>query len=271
MIPKSGRGDNAPQLKASMENILKLDNYDIFTEHPWIVELKSKYIKESRIAAQGVARLMDDLECMNQDHNKKNGRVLFTSIEGRVKQERSFFRKLFVQVCEQVKTEGLSPKTLETFYADIKDLAGVRFSCPYYDEIEHAINGIVRPFLSIRGYATNLKEDHYKDKNHLDNGDGHGYRSYHFFVKVPALVDIFGGTEMFLCEVQARSELQHVWAVKSHNLLYKPEEGWVIPDGLLEDMRQVSNSLRSADHFLAQIKNNVRGKSNVTREPFSPH
>jgi ppGpp synthetase/RelA/SpoT-type nucleotidyltranferase len=64
-----------------------------------------------------------------------------------------------------------------------------------------------------------------------------------------------------ICEVQGRSELQHVWAVKSHDLLYKPDDGWLKPDAeTLKDMQELSNSLRSVDHFLCRIRKRVRGK-----------
>ncbi|MEW6214747.1 MAG: hypothetical protein AB1478_06010, partial [Nitrospirota bacterium] len=110
--------------------------------------------------------------------------------------------------------------------------------------------------------ATNLEEfPDMKDKNMLDYGDELGYRSYHFFVKIPTIIDIFGGIEHFICEVQGRSELQHIWAVRSHDLLYKHGEGWNIPDEqAIEDMRQLSNTLRAADQFFVSIRDRIRRK-----------
>jgi hypothetical protein len=47
--------------------------------------------------------------------------------------------------------------------------------------------------------------------------------------------------------------------VKSHDLLYKPEEGWLKPNAeTLKDMQELSNSLRSVDHFLCKIRHHVR-------------
>src|SRR5207253_3831744 len=72
------------------------------------------------------------------------------------------------------------------------------------------------------------------DLDYLEWGSDVGYRSYHFFVKVPTPVNIYGDLEMRVCEVQARTELQHVWAVKSHDLLYKPELGLDLSDENVE-------------------------------------
>jgi ppGpp synthetase/RelA/SpoT-type nucleotidyltranferase len=128
----------------------------------------------------------------------------------------------------------------------------------YLDEVRPAITDLIRPGLAKLGYATQLKAAGLRDKDFLDTGNEHGYRSYHFHVKVPTPIDIFGNTKLCLCEIQAKSELQHVWAAKSHDLLYKPEEGWQFGDPHVEgDMRAVSDSLRAADQHLVSIRDRI--------------
>jgi ppGpp synthetase/RelA/SpoT-type nucleotidyltranferase len=125
--------------------------------------------------------------------------------------------------------------------------------------VRAAIEDLIRPKLRELGYATNLDEGGFPSKDYLDHGDEFGYRSYHFFVKVPTPIDIYGNVELCLCEIQARTELQHMWAVKSHDLLYKPQGQWELSDKhVLEDMKQVSNSLRAADQFLVSIRDRTR-------------
>ncbi len=205
---------------------------------------------------------MKDLKRINEDYLNQNNRVVFTSIEGRVKSEISFFKKLYKICIENGKTQGVTPSLLNDYYNEIKDLAGVRFSCPYYDEVKSSINTQVRSKLNILGYATDLNSRNAcQDKDYLDTGDEHGYRSYHFYVDTPTIVDIFNRVKLCMCEVQARTELQHIWAVKSHDLLYKNEDGWKIDDkNVVEDMRQISNSLRAADQFLMSVRDRVNGE-----------
>lgn len=118
----------------------------------------------------------------------------------------------------------------------------------------------IRPGLQRLGYGSDLRP-RLKDRDDLDEGDEWGYRSYHFYVQVPTPVDIYGKIKLRLCEVQARTELQHVWAVKSHDLLYKPGSGSRPLDRhVTEDMRQVSNSLRAADQFLQSVRDRVSRK-----------
>ena len=149
--------------------------------------------------------------------------------------------------------------SLKRIYKGIRDLAGVRFSCPYLDEVKTTIQQLVRPGLRQLGYDIVLKTAPFSDKDYLNEGNEHGYRSYHFYLRVPTDEDIYGNSRLCLCEVQARSELQHIWAVKSHDLLYKPGAGWQFSDvHVAEDMRQVSNSLRAADQHLVSIRDRIR-------------
>jgi ppGpp synthetase/RelA/SpoT-type nucleotidyltranferase len=228
--------------------------------------LEVRHARDALLAKHAAHRVTTDLNELNSGFVSGAGRVRFTTIQARVKTKDSFFRKLFQTAREAAATIGVTPSSLEQLYADIRDTCGVRFACPYYDEILPAIQE-VRSFLRVRGYATDLNaSEPFRDKNYLDNGDDHGYRSYHFFIKIPTTTDIYGNVDLCLCEVQARSELQHIWAVKSHDLLYKPAEGWQLSDQhVTEDMRQVSNSLRAADQFLVSIRDRARGGSNVDR------
>ena len=197
---------------------------------------------------------------LNEQYYQEHFRVAFTDIHGRVKSEGSLLRKLYKKCCEDAPTKGLTQARIHDRYFSIWDKVGIRLSCPYIDEIEPAVNALIRPRLNELGYLTRFQEPDLDDKNRLDSGDASGYRAYHCFVKAPAITDIFGNVDLVLCEIQVRSELQHVWADKSHDLLYKPEGGWDLSDAhVLEDMRQLSNHLRVADQLLISIRDRIQG------------
>jgi ppGpp synthetase/RelA/SpoT-type nucleotidyltranferase len=258
-MPRRERLKQKPTAKSTTVGDEKLDlkNFVKFQTHPLVLPLLKDYLRDATLAKAAVAVLVSDLESLNDEYRDQFGRIAFTTIEGRVKSEESFFRKLYLKSREDSKTVGITAETLQKLYKTIKDLAGVRFSCPYYDEVRQSITNFVRPRLSDLGHATDLGEN-YADKDYLDNGDDRGYRSYHFFVKASTPTDIFGNRELCLCEVQSRTELQHVWAVKSHDLLYKPDSGWFFSDAhVTEDMKQLSNSLRAADQALISIRDRV--------------
>ena len=254
-------GESGVSMKTAVPLPLDRRDLDAFITHPWLAAPVQSYDRDAILARHAAARLIQDLESINTEYIKEHGRVAFTTIQGRVKEPTRFMKKLQDKCRKQGEVAGITQATPQEMYSEVKDLCGVRFSCPYFDEIETAIAKLVRPRLSDLGYATDLSSDHrYQDKNYLEDGDDVGYRSYHFFVRIPTPVDVYGGVEMCLCEVQARSELQHIWAAKSHDLLYDPREGWnFASDEVVDDMKHISNSLRSVDHLLMRIRQAARG------------
>jgi ppGpp synthetase/RelA/SpoT-type nucleotidyltranferase len=244
---------------------IDLKDFKSFVAHDWVHPLVGSYKRAATLAKFARTKALTDLDAFNQETLKQSGRVAFTTIEGRIKEQISFFRKLHKLCVENAQTQGLTPQTLESHYNAIKDLCGIRFSCPYFDEVAPAIKAL-RERLSNLGYATDLRKDpKLADKDFLEDGDAAGYRSYHFYIEVPTPVDIYGNVQLCLCEVQVRTELQHVWAVKSHDLLYKPGEGWsgaLSDKDVLADMKHLSNSLRSADQSLISIRNRAKPKIN---------
>lgn len=239
---------------------IDLDDFEGFKAHALVAPLRHRYKQSATLAQQAILKLVEDLDELNKRYLAEHDRVALTSVQGRIKEENRFFRKMLTTCREKARTQGISRETLEASFSGIKDLAGVRFSCPYFDEVIPAVDDLVRPRLATIGYGTDLRsETGYADKNYLENGDTFGYRSYHFYVRIPTIIDIYENIEMCLCEVQARTELQHIWADKSHDLLYKPATGWETPDEqLVALMKQVSNNLRLVDELLVDIRRRVR-------------
>lgn len=258
--PGRGRRTSRPRIGTPLD--IDLDDGDAFADHPLVSPLKSRYARSAILAEYAVLRLVEDLETLNATSIEERGRVAFTAVKGRVKEERSFFEKMRRACQTLARRDGLSRTTLDTAFVGVKDVAGVRFACPYYDEVVPAVNELVRPRLAAIGYGTDLQgEAGLEDRDHLDRGDAAGYRSYHFFLRVPTVIDIYGEIEPCVCEVQARTELQHVWADKSHELLYKPTEGWEQSDpDVVALMRQVSNNLRAVDEYLVDIRRRREGR-----------
>jgi len=258
-LPKEPKGVNLG-IPDTSSALLDLDNIAAFQAHPWLNPVLQKFDKDAVLSEAAAARLAHDLEDLNSWYYRENGRVAFTTIEGRVKPKDSMLRKLQDRCRTIGVRQGLTQQTPSDLYLAIHDICGVRFSCPYYDEVKTAINDIIRPHLRRLGYAVDLT-DEFPDKDYLDQGDDLGYRSYHIFIRIPTRTDIFGNVQLQLCELQGRSELQHVWAVKSHDLLYDPTQGWIHSDRhVVADMIQLSNSLRAADQWLVSVRDRVRGE-----------
>ena len=234
-----------------------LGSFESFMAHTWAKSLKGNYERDYILANQAHNKMVRDIEIFNENYREQTEKTYFTSVKGRAKEEESFFRKLYKMCCERSGKTTLTQETLSEMYGKIHDLCGVRFSVPYIDQVKITVDEILRPLLSTIGYAIDI-QDEQPDKDLLEEGDDAGYRAYHFFVKIPTTVDIFGNAQEVLCEVQGRSELQNVWASKSHDLLYKPDEGWQISDEHIEDMKNISKALNAADYHLKNLRNRIK-------------
>jgi ppGpp synthetase/RelA/SpoT-type nucleotidyltranferase len=244
----------------SGRNTLDLASFDVFILHPWVKNvIETIYEKKHLLSEYAITRMVNDLKEIDKKFRDENGYGIFTSVEGRAKDKNSYLGKLYRLCKEEKGKNGCDQKSIISKANNIKDLCGVRFSCPYFDGIEPAI-ALCREKLALLGYATDLKSDtKLSDKNYLEIGDDKGYRSYHWYVRIPTVIDIWGKTEFCLCEVQARSELQHVWAVKSHDIFYKKESSLVFSDiHVLTDMKHISDNLRSADQYLISVRDRVK-------------
>jgi ppGpp synthetase/RelA/SpoT-type nucleotidyltranferase len=258
-MPDHNRTIQSPVLAPEFQAGGLLDTFDKFCTEPRIKPFMTKYIHDAAFAEAARDTLYYDFEDMKDEYYKKHKTSKIVSFDARVKDEKSFMKKFYNLCRTNIPATGVNNSLLLEIYENIYDLCGGRFSCPYLSDVEPTLNDYVRPFLKKRGYLVDLQADpRFVDKNTLLDGDGHGYRSYHFYVQVPTIVDIYDNIEMCLCEMQVRTELQHVWAVKSHDLMYKPLKGEKISDPLLlDDMKRISDSLSIADGYLDSIRTRV--------------
>ena len=248
----------APQIQAPLA-----EDLSDFEKHTWVQEALEQYDRCAIIASQAKLTIVHDLFELEQEHKKQHeGRALFTVVDSRVKKRNNYLAKLFRNYKQIREKQGMTKEGFATCITQIHDILGARFAVPYFDQVIPTVQE-VRKKLILRNYAVDLNSEGLKDINYLENGDDNGYRSYHFFIRVPTLVDLYGNSEMYLCEVQARTELEHVWAIKSHNLFYKPHSDWYPSDGhVKEDMKQISNQLRAIDQHLVSIRDRLKEKAN---------
>lgn len=150
----------------------------------------------------GRKELVNKLEILNKDYERKHNYILMEHIKSRLKERSSIKQKL--------KNDGYeySKETLD----NINDIAGVRVVVAFEQDIE-----IVKELiLTIPGLIL------IKEKDYINNPKQSGYESYHMIVKIP--VSFVDGEELITVEVQIRTLLMDVWASVHHKLIYKKEE-----------------------------------------------
>jgi len=166
--------------------------------------------------------------------------VVPTRVSSRAKSAKSALVKI-----ARKRKEGLKLNTPRSVETHITDLAAARVVCDYLTDIV-LIHGYLErhPAIRILRHAT---EDYVaKPKN--------GYRGVHLLVEVQTA---FGKA---VCEVQIRTMLQHAWAEKSHDMLYKLKKRELdhIPKHIRNLMENQSNMLYELDRIGVEIAAAVR-------------
>ncbi len=165
--------------------------------------------------------------------------VVPTRVSNRVKTISSAFRK----IREKGRT-GLRLDTVRDVENHVTDLAGARVVCDYLSDLV-----FIHGYLS-RHRAFNILSN--KTKDYIEHSK-YGYRGVHLIVQVQTT---FGRAK---CEIQLRTMLQHAWAEKNHDLLYKLKRGQVrrVPKQIRTLMEKQSDLLYTIDQMALEIADAV--------------
>lgn len=133
---------------------------------------------------------------------------------------------------------------------DITDLAGVRVTTYFADDVDKAAEVIRREFL--------VDELASIDKRQYADPDRFGYRSLHFVISLRPNRSNLPEHARFAelkSEVQVRSILQHAWAEIEHDLGYKSAAG--VPAELRRRFARIASLLELADDEFTSIRDSL--------------
>lgn len=158
---------------------------------------------------------------------KKNS-IKIIVIENREKKFDSFYNKI------------ITHEFSSNYFENSEDLAGARFVCLYFSDLDR-IGDIIE---------TNFDVIKKKRLNFEQRVNATGYQSDHYIIKLrqgsitPSDTFYHPKLNDLLCEVQVRTTLMHSWASVSHHLFYKKN---LIPE-FQRDMYALSSFFFFADH-----------------------
>lgn len=154
------------------------------------------------------------------------GLTLGVPIESRI--------KAWDSLADKMERKGLKPKSL----SEVDDLLGIRVIFLFQRDLE--------PFKS--AIATTFEVISAEDTSQRLTDAQFGYRSEHYVLTMPSeweRIPSLKGLSERRVELQVRTLAQHIWAVASHKLQYKHEEG--IPLPVRRAIHRVSALLETVD------------------------
>ncbi len=164
------------------------------------------------------------LGILDNEFNIKFQRNPIHNIESRLKSADSIMNKLM--------KKGI-PFTIENAKKYLLDIAGIRVTCCYINDIY-----VLAEMLSRRDDFVVLKQ-----KDYIKNPKPSGYRSFHLVLNVP--VHLSASKTTVPVEIQIRTIAMDFWASLEHQLRYKPS-GTITPE-ISEELRQCAERIAETD------------------------
>jgi putative GTP pyrophosphokinase len=134
--------------------------------------------------------------------------------------------------------------SLDSIKENIKDIAGIRVTCPFISDI----------------YTLSSMLERQKDVEVIDKKDyihtpkQNGYQSLHLIVKVPVFLS--DREERVYVEVQIRTIAMDFWASLEHKIYYKYDKE--IPERLSTELREAAGSAAELDRKMENIHKEVK-------------
>lgn len=158
---------------------------------------------------------------------------------------------IFAVTSYRVKSmDSFLKKIIRKGYGDpiheMHDKVGARMVIPFISHLPK-VDEIVRLNLDVR---------HFEDKSEGLGQDKFAYQSLHYDVvlKEPINAELAPLRGLW-CEVQLRTEAQHLWAEMAHRLMYKSEQE--IPPQEARRVHRLNALLEIADHEFEHTRNSI--------------
>ncbi|MCH5275850.1 MAG: GTP pyrophosphokinase [Lachnospiraceae bacterium] len=161
-------------------------------------------------------------------------REILSSISGRVKKPESIRRKLIKKKCDI---------TLENVAARINDIAGIRATCYFLDDVHELAQKLkIHPELHFL-----------KEKNYIEKPKSSGYKSLHLIVEVP--IDFQGERRWVKAELQLRTLAMDFWARLDHRLCYKKDI--LAAKAVQKDLKEYAEIISRVDSQMLDLRKRI--------------
>ena len=155
--------------------------------------------------------------------------------------------KSYDSILKKIRRKNI-PLNLQAIEENLKDIAGVRVSCSFPDDIYKLAESF-------------LKQDDItliERKDYIKNPKPSGYRSLHLIVQVPIFLQ--NEKKMVNVEVQFRTIAMDFWASLDHKMRYKKELSDEEVEILQEELYDCAKQSAALDERMQRIRDRITQK-----------
>lgn len=181
---------------------------------------------------QAVKELQIKFEGIRDEYDSMGLHSPIEMVEGRVKPIDSIQQK--------AGRKGLAE---DMMLERMKDIAGVRLTCQFVDDI-YAVVKLIHQRTDLRVLG---------EKDYVQQQKESGYRSYHIVIEYP--IQSVTGSRNILVEIQIRTMSMNFWATIEHSLNYK--YGGEIPIHIGKKLQRAAEATFLLDEEMSKIKEEI--------------
>jgi len=195
-----------------------------------VLDMEKQYAKLMYIHEAAIEQITAKLNILKGEFKFSNDRNPIASISGRVKTKESILYKM--------QKKGL-PMTITAMTENIYDIAGVRVTCPFIEDVYYVARMLTRQMdidiIQVKDYIREPKEN--------------GYRSLHLIVNTNVY---FANTARKVpVEIQIRTIAMDFWASTEHQLRYK--KNYCLSDESQQKLKHCAELMAQADLEIQEI------------------
>ena len=145
------------------------------------------------------------------------------------------------------------PLRIEDVEASIRDIAGVRITCSFEEDI-YRVSEMLQAQRDLEVVEI---------KDYIKQPKGNGYRSLHLIVKIPIFLS---DREKFVpVEIQIRTIAMDFWASLEHKIYYKYNKD--IPQHIKNGLKEAAEQVNALDEKMAKLNEEI----NILKERDEQH
>lgn len=195
-------------------------------------KIRTDFDQYAAECAAAVKLTMTRLEIVRDDIERSSIRSPFDSITSRIKSFESTMAKM--------KRKELT--TIEEVKEKIRDIGGIRITCPFCDDIYSVVEHLER------SPGINIVER----QDYVKNPKPNGYRGYHVIVMVETYAKVSRITPI---EIQIRDKAMDMWAAIEHIVKYKIPD---VPESAVDEFKQIADILVKFDESAMRLRDKLR-------------
>lgn len=181
-----------------------------------------------------IDQMLTRLTVLQEDFDHAHGDNPIEAVSSRVKSPAS--------VVANARRKGI-PLTPAAIQEHIQDIAGVRITCAFIDDI-YTVKHLLLSLPDV-----NLIEE----RDYISRPKGNGYKSLHLIVSVPVVRA--RGTTNVTVEVQIRTIAMDFWASLEHKIYYKYHGD--VPAQITDDLREAAIVANLLDERMQDLRKQV--------------